>query len=134
ANTSDYRYYRSFGLVRSPGGYLGEDVDVLYDFIHSGRVRDVCDRIWRDGIFTQFMDREHGDFNAQWEERDQTLLIKNVQAAVLFAHGFNDWNVMPDNTTRMWDARKKINPKAKIYLHQGGHGGAPPAEITNKWW
>ena len=32
-NTSYYHYYRSNGLVRSPGGYLGEDVDVLYDFI-----------------------------------------------------------------------------------------------------
>ena len=35
-NTSYYHYYRSNGLVRSPGGYLGEDLDVLYDFIHSG--------------------------------------------------------------------------------------------------
>ncbi|MEO5800929.1 MAG: CocE/NonD family hydrolase, partial [Gemmatimonadales bacterium] len=26
-NTSQYRYYRSNGLVRSPGGYLGEDVE-----------------------------------------------------------------------------------------------------------
>ncbi len=35
-NTSYYHYYRSNGLVRSPGGYLGEDIDALYDFIHSG--------------------------------------------------------------------------------------------------
>src|SRR4051812_29382397 len=35
-NTSYYHYYRSNGLVRSPAGYLGEDVDVLYDFIASG--------------------------------------------------------------------------------------------------
>ena len=34
-NTSYYHYYRSNGLVRSPGGYLGEDIDVLYDFIQS---------------------------------------------------------------------------------------------------
>ena len=34
--TSYYHYYRSNGLVRSPKGYLGEDADVLYDFIHSG--------------------------------------------------------------------------------------------------
>ncbi len=133
-NTSDYRYYRSYGLVRSPGGYPGEDIDVLYDFIHTGRMRDVCDKIWRDGIFTQFMDREHGDFNASWEARDQTLLIKNVHAAVLFAHGFNDWNVMPDNTIRMWEALKNINPSAKLYMSQGGHGAPPPQDIQNKWW
>jgi X-Pro dipeptidyl-peptidase len=29
-NTSYYHYYRSNGLVRSPGGYLGEDIDVLF--------------------------------------------------------------------------------------------------------
>ena len=44
-NTSYYHYYRSNGLVRSPGGYLGEDIDVLYDFIRSGNPerRTYCD-------------------------------------------------------------------------------------------
>jgi X-Pro dipeptidyl-peptidase len=35
-NTSYYRYYRANGLVRHPGGYMGEDMDVLYQFIQSG--------------------------------------------------------------------------------------------------
>ena len=35
-NTSYYHYYRSNGLVRHPGGYMGEDIDVLYDFVNSG--------------------------------------------------------------------------------------------------
>jgi X-Pro dipeptidyl-peptidase len=133
-NTSQYRYYRSNGLVRSPGGYLGEDIGVLYDFIHSGRNREGCDKIWRDGIFAQQQDRESGDFNQFWADRDQTPLLKNVKAAVLFAHGFNDWNVVPEHTIRMWDALKDINPSAKLYMHQGGHGGSPPAEIVNEWW
>lgn len=133
-NTSQYRYYRANGLVRSPGGYLGEDIDELYDFIHSGRVREKCDEIWRDGIFAQNQDRKTGDFNQFWADRDQTPLLKNVKAAVLFAHGFNDWNVMPEHTLRMWDALKKLNPKAKLYMHQGGHGGSPPGDIVNKWW
>ena len=52
-NTSYYHYYRSNGLVRSPGGYLGEDVDVLYDFIASGDTlgRANCDAIWKNRIF-----------------------------------------------------------------------------------
>src|SRR5690606_35583202 len=51
-NTSYYHYYRSNGLVRSPGGYLGEDVDVLYDFIHSGHPdkRDYCNEQMRDKV------------------------------------------------------------------------------------
>lgn len=133
-NTSQYRYYRSNGLVRSPGGYLGEDIGVLYDFIHSGRVREECDKIWRDGIFAQQSDRQSGDFNQFWADRDQTPLLKNVKAAVLFAHGFNDWNVVPEHTVRMWDALKNINKSSKLYMHQGGHGGSPPADIVNKWW
>lgn len=133
-NTSQYRYYRSNGLVRSPGGYLGEDVHELYDFVHSGRVREACDRIWRDGIFAQQADRQTGDFNQFWLDRDQTPLVKNIHAAVLFAHGFNDWNVMPEHTIRMWDAVKKQNPSAKLYMSQGGHGAPPPADIQAMWW
>lgn len=37
-NTSYYHYYRSNGLVRHPGGYMGEDIDVLYNFIHTGHM------------------------------------------------------------------------------------------------
>ncbi len=133
-NTSYYHYYRSNGLVRSPGGYLGEDVDFLYDYVHSGNSREACNAIWRDGLFPKFRDRAHGDFNDFWEVRDQLPLAKNITAAVWFAHGFNDWNVMPEHTIRMWDAIKAVNPKAKLYLHQGGHGGPPPADSINKFW
>jgi X-Pro dipeptidyl-peptidase len=133
-NTSYYHYYRSNGLVRSPGGYLGEDVDFLYDFVHSGRVREVCDRIWRDSLFAKHRDRAHGDYNDFWAVRDQLPFVKNIHAAVFFAHGLNDWNVVPEHTTRMWEAIKKRNKDAHIYLHQGGHGGGPPADVVNKWW
>ncbi len=132
-NTSQYRYYRANGLVRSPGGYLGEDVHALYDFVHSGRVRARCDSIWRDGIFDA-ADRKTGDFNQFWADRDQTPLAKNITAAVLFAHGFNDWNVTPEHTIRMWEALKNVNPSAKLYMSQGGHGAPPPQDIQSKWW
>ncbi|MEM7264248.1 MAG: CocE/NonD family hydrolase, partial [Planctomycetota bacterium] len=35
-NTSYYHYYRSNGLIRHPGGWMGEDIDVLYEYISSG--------------------------------------------------------------------------------------------------
>jgi X-Pro dipeptidyl-peptidase len=35
-NTSYYHYYRSNGLVRNPGGWVGEDIDYLFDYINSG--------------------------------------------------------------------------------------------------
>ena len=46
-NTSYYHYYRSNGLVRHPGGWLGEDIDFLYDFVNSGDParREHCNRL-----------------------------------------------------------------------------------------
>ncbi len=41
---------------------------------------------------------------------------------------------VPEHTIRMWDALKKINTSAKLYMHQGGHGGSPPTDIVAKWW
>jgi X-Pro dipeptidyl-peptidase len=34
----------------------------------------------------------------------------------------------------MWDALKRINPSAKLYMSQGGHGAPPPPDIQAKWW
>ena len=56
-NTSYYHYYRTNGLVRNPGGYLGEDIDYLFDFINSGNMNDPAKRSvrphhharWRNG-------------------------------------------------------------------------------------
>jgi len=96
-NTSYYHYYRTNGLVRSPGSYLGEDVDVLYDFIASGDTagRANCDKIWKNGIFAgkNGQDRASGDINQFWLDRDLLLHVKDIKAAVLLAHGFNDYNV-----------------------------------------
>ncbi len=54
-NTSYYHYYRSHGLVRHPGGWLGEDIDFLYDFVNSGDPlrRDGCNALYRDGEFAR---------------------------------------------------------------------------------
>jgi X-Pro dipeptidyl-peptidase len=137
-NNSYYHYYRSNGLVRSPGGYLGEDVDVLYDFIASGDTagRANCDKIWKNGIFAgpKGQDRQSGDMNDFWADRDLMNYVKNVKAAVLFAHGLNDYNVLPDHSTRFYDALKAQGKPVAIYLHQGGHGGNPPLDMLNRWF
>ena len=135
-NTSYYHYYRSNGLVRSPGGYLGEDVSVLYDFVHSGdtAIRPICNQLIRDGLFARFNDRATGDYSAFWADRDLLPKVKKIKAAVLLAHGSNDWNVMPDHSVRIYEALKAQQSPAMIYLHQGGHGGPPPMEVMNKWW
>jgi len=137
-NTSYYHYYRSNGLVRSPAGYLGEDVDVLYDFIASGdtAMRATCDRIWKNGIFagSKGQDRATGDYNDFWSERDLVPHVKDIKAAVLLAHGLNDYNVVPSHSVRIYDEMKAHGLPVSIYLHQGGHGGNPPADMVNRWF
>ncbi|WP_422108077.1 Xaa-Pro dipeptidyl-peptidase [Winogradskyella sp.] len=135
-NTSYYHYYRSNGLVRSPGGYLGEDIDVLYDFIHSGdeskRARN--NKVVRDTEMMDGMDRQTGDYNTFWEGRDYLNQMDNMKAALLMAHGFNDWNVMPEHSYRIYKAAKEKGLPHQIYYHQNGHGGPPPIAMMNKWF
>ena len=135
-NTSYYHYYRSNGLVRSPGGYLGEDVDVLYDFINSGdpERRAYCDSTVRDGEMAEGQDRTTGDYNDFWAGRDYLNAISGVRAATLMSHGFNDWNVMPEHSFRIYQALKAQGVPAQTYYHQGGHGGPPPMERMNRWF
>ena len=135
-NTSYYHYYRSNGLVRSPGGYLGEDVDVLYDYIHSG---DESKRAYsnlkiRDTEMKNGMDRITGDYNDFWAGRDYLNHMGKMKAALLMAHGFNDWNVMPEHSYRIYKKAKEMGLETAIYYHQNGHGGQPPLEMMNKWF
>ena len=135
-NTSYYHYYRSNGLVRSPGGYLGEDIDVLYDFIHSrdSDRRATCDATVRDGEMAQGQDRRTGDYNDFWAGRDYLNAIDGVRAATLMSHAFNDWNVMPEHSFRIAEALEARGVPVQVYYHQGGHGGPPPLERMNRWF
>lgn len=135
-NTSYYHYYRSNGLVRSPGGYLGEDTDVLYDFINSGDParREWCNENVRDGELARGQDRLTGDYNSFWAGRDYLNAIDGVRAATLMAHAFNDWNVMPEHSYRISEALEERGVPVQVYYHQGGHGGQPPHELMNRWF
>ncbi len=135
-NTSYYHYYRSNGLIRSPGGYLGEDIDVLYDFIHSGNQtrNDYCDCQVRDTEMMNGFDRVSGDYNEFWAGRDYLNDLAPLKAATLMSHAFNDWNVMPEHSNRIYQALKANGVPVRVYYHQGGHGGAPPMKMMNRWF
>ena len=135
-NTSYYHYYRSYGLVRSPGGYLGEDIDVLFDFIYSG---DEAKRAYgretvRDKEMAEGMDRQTGDYNDFWAGRDYLNQMGPMKAALFMSHGFNDWNVMPEHSYRIYKAAKDKGIPHMTYYHQNGHGGPPPFTLMNKWF
>ncbi|MEM7784089.1 MAG: Xaa-Pro dipeptidyl-peptidase [Planctomycetota bacterium] len=135
-NTSYYHYYRSNGLVRHPGGYMGEDIDVLYDFIHSGdpESREHCNCEVRDKEMANNQDRISGDYNEFWAGRDYTNKLDSLKAATLMVHGFNDWNVMPSHSIRIYEALKKKGVPCQIYLHQGAHTGVPVTQQINRWF
>lgn len=135
-NTSYYHYYRSNGLVRHPGGYMGEDIDVLYDAINSG---DPARRAWcnenvRDKLLLGGHDRASGDYNAFWRSRDLVHALGGVKCAVFLSHGLSDWNVMPSHSIRIFEALEALGAKPSLYLHQGGHGGLPPLDMLNRWF
>lgn len=135
-NTSYYRYYRSNGLVRHPGGWLGEDIDFLYDFVNSGdpERREYCNATIRDGEMAAGRDRVTGDYNDFWAARDFQNDMAGVKAATLMAHAFNDWNVVPEHSVVVYEALKAQGVPVQAYYHQGGHGGAPPMEMMNRWF
>lgn len=135
-NTSYYHYYRSYGLVRHPGGWLGEDIDFLYDFINSGNPdrRAWCNEHIRDTEMAEGRDRVTGDYNEFWAGRDYLNKADGIHAATLMAHAFNDWNVVPIHSVRIVQALKERGVPLMQYYHQGGHGGAPPLELTNRWF
>jgi X-Pro dipeptidyl-peptidase len=135
-NTSYYHYYRSNGLVRHPGGWLGEDIDFLYDFIHSGNEarRAWSDSLIRDTEMAEGQDRVTGDYNEFWAGRDYLNDLAPLKAAVLMCHGFNDWNVVPEHSYRIYRALKEKGVPAQIFYHQEGHGGGPPLSMMNRWF
>lgn len=135
-NTSYYLYYRSNGLVRHPGGWMGEDIDVLYDFIHSGEEskRPYGNKMIRDKEMAEGQDRIYGDYNEFWDSRDYLKDMGSFKAALLMSHGFNDWNVMPEHSLRIYEAAKEKGVPCQIFYHQAGHGGPPPLSMMNKWF
>src|SRR4051812_32439553 len=142
-----YDYYRANGMVRAPhsrtGGtgtnsFLGEDLDVLVDDVYSRRDelnppgRLICRPLMQQ-IGVQ-EDRLSGNRSAFWDERNYMKDVKNVHAAALIAHGNNDFNVMTKNAAQFLDALKTQGVPHQFYFHQGGHGGAPPDAMINRWF
>ncbi|WP_205649415.1 Xaa-Pro dipeptidyl-peptidase [Agromyces sp. LHK192] len=127
-----YNYYRANGAVRAPGGYQGEDLDVLADYVHTRRDQATCQPVI-DGLRAE-QDRATGDRSEFWSERDYLANADQITAATLVAHGQNDWNVMTKNAADLYEAVKANGTPHQLYLHQGGHGGAPNDTLLNRWF
>ncbi len=121
-----YDYYRENGLVVAPGGFQGEDADVLGELTFS-REQSAADYLkikdtWLDQLkhLTSGQDRATGSYNSFWDNRN---LLKNVniKADMLLVHGLNDWNVKLSHVYNLRNTLKKENITQKLVLHQGQH-------------
>ena len=132
AISSWYDYYRANGMVRAPGGFQGEDADVLAEYTYTRPDQAICRPVIADIAAKQ--DRVTGDYTPFWDARNYMNDIRNVRAASLVAHGNNDWNVMTKHASEYYNALKKRGVPHQLYWHQGGHGGSPPLIRTNRWF
>jgi X-Pro dipeptidyl-peptidase len=131
AISSWYDYYRANGLVVAPhsqtsgkgdNDYLGEDTDVLADFIAKRMKTPQCERMRARLVARQ--DRETGDWSSFWRARDYLRRVKHVRASVFAVHGLNDFNVKTKAFAAGWQRLSARGVPRKLWLHNGGHG--PP--------
>ncbi|MBW1605275.1 Xaa-Pro dipeptidyl-peptidase [Lactobacillus sp. Sy-1] len=127
AISSWYDYYRENGLVVAPGGFQGEDADVLAEetFSREQRAGDYH-RIkakWEQQLadITRDQDRLTGNYNQFWDARNYLKDVGNIKADMVLVHGLNDWNVKPRNVENLYQALKDVPVETKLFLHQGQH-------------
>ena len=124
--SSWYNYYRENGLVTSPGGYPGEDLDSLDELTYSRNLL-AGDYIRGNDAhkasiekLKKNLDRKTGDYNQFWHERNYLLNAHKVKAEVVFTHGSQDWNVKPLHVYQMFNALPN-NIKKHLFYHNGAH-------------
>ncbi|BCY11268.1 Xaa-Pro dipeptidyl-peptidase [Actinoplanes sp. L3-i22] len=128
--SSWYDYYRANGGVVAPGGFQGEDLDVLARAVLTRENPEVCAGVMDD--IERRQDRETGDYSAFWAERDYTRDVGKVRASVFLVHGLHDENVRTLQAGQWWDALAARHVPRKIWLHQAAH--TDPFNIRRDVW
>jgi len=124
--SSWYNYYRENGLVTSPGGYPGEDFESLTELTYSRNLR-AGDYLRNNDAYQRSLeqqrkdlDRQTGDYNQFWHDRNYLLHADKVKAEVVFTHGSQDWNVKPLHVYNMFRALPP-HIKKHLFFHNGAH-------------
>lgn len=125
-----YDYYRSDGAVVAPGGYQGEDADVLAKFVYTRADREICRPVIDE--ITADQDRISGDYNSFWDARNYLDDVGGVRAAVLQVHGLNDWNVKTRQAAQWYAALCEHGAPHKIWWHRSGH--VDPIKLREREW
>ena len=139
-----YDYYRENGLTIAPGGFQGEDTDVLAALCFS-RMQQAGDfhKIqpeWDKELkkLTKAQNRKSGSYDQFWDARN-LMKHDNTKIDMLLVHGLNDWNVKLSNVFNLREELKKRPITQKIILHQGQHEylnnfrSVDYSDIVNLW-
>ncbi|GIF17028.1 Xaa-Pro dipeptidyl-peptidase [Actinoplanes teichomyceticus] len=128
--SSWYDYYRAGGGVVAPGGFQGEDTDVLARAVLTRASPEVCAGVM--DALERAQDRETGDYSAYWAERDYLRDVRRVRASVFLVHGLHDDNVRTRQAGQWWDALAARHVPRKIWWHQAGH--TDPFNVRRDVW
>ncbi|MFV0518157.1 MAG: Xaa-Pro dipeptidyl-peptidase [Aminipila sp.] len=122
-----YEYDRYNGLVVPPLGWQGDDISLLSKYCCS-RAKDEDDyekiKALYENRISQMeieQDRESGNYNKFWDERNYLNCMDRIKASVFIIHGLNDWNVKTNQCILFWDELTKRNINRRMILHQGEH-------------
>jgi X-Pro dipeptidyl-peptidase len=127
AISSWYDYYRENGLVVAPGGFQGEDADVLavdtYSRLKAAGDHNKVADAWAKQLaaLERDQDRKFGDYTPFWDARNYRNNVDNIKCDIVSVHGLNDWNVKPRNVIEFHKAVAHLPIHHKLYLHQGQH-------------
>jgi len=141
-----YEYYRSDGLVLPALGWQGDDADLLALYCMS-RMNDLDDYKNVKEMFEKSLeemklaeDRDSGNYNKFWDERNYLRNASNMKASVFIVHGLKDWNVKTKQFDLLWNELEKYDIPRKMLLHQGDHidisnlKGSDYLDIMNRWY
>ena len=140
-----YEYYRHNGLTLPAMDWQGDDIDILAKYCFS-RALDTEDYEQIRPLFeasqkalAQGADRESGNYNQFWDERNYLKNADKIKASVFVIQGLNDWNVKPDQGIRLYEKLQEAGKDRMMLLHQGEHiytyylEGAPTLSLIDRW-
>ncbi len=125
--SSWYNYYRAGGLTVAPLEWQGDDISILAKYCFSrakdeddyNAVRDDYEAKLRE--MRELQDRDSGNYNLFWDERNYLNRTGNFKASVFIIHGLNDWNVKTNQCLPLFKALEEHGIECRMLLHQGEH-------------
>ncbi|MEG0306442.1 MAG: Xaa-Pro dipeptidyl-peptidase [Clostridium sp.] len=121
-----YEYYRYNGLNSPAIDWQGDDLDILAKYCLSRsldedypKVKEAYEEVLNNLVKEE--DRQSGNYNKFWDERNYLNLADKIKASTFIIHGLNDWNVMTNQCIPLWKALEKFDAPRKMMLHQGDH-------------